>query len=531
MCCRAFELEASLPGASQLEIEVWDYDMLSSNDLIGRTVIDLEDRLFEPRWEALGEGQETDGGPEARCRPKPVETRQLWAPTSTNPQGSISLWVDILTIKEAKKYPLIDISLPPPEPYEIRVIIWRTKGVPAEDVSGMNDLYVKAWLEGEKEQKTDIHWRSKGGKGSFNWRCKFNVLLPNKLPRLTLQMWDADVLKYNDCIGETSIDLLLPCHRAFRKSEVVNVFKKPPPKPPKVEEVTEDVDGDDETKGDADGEAEGDADEEDENTGLLATQQSYGATDDGVAGDGDGDGAGADDDGADLPIATQPKKAKQAKAKKSGPGLQKPKLPGKLGGKSDDAAATGDGGGGGGSDPASEAQAAVGSLLEMMGLPAPAQEARYGADWVDFMRTDPDTGAQEYRGSVLVSIEVMPQAAADAAPAGYGRSEPNANPVLPKPTGRLKFSMNPFYMMTELMGPSICFTVCVCCICIISVLLFVFGAPFLSSILTLDTMLPPPASTIVPASIGGAIILCCCYCLIRARCMSMADEEERNKMD
>lgn len=34
-----------------LQIEVKDYDDIGQDDLIGRTVIDLEDRWFDQRWQ------------------------------------------------------------------------------------------------------------------------------------------------------------------------------------------------------------------------------------------------------------------------------------------------------------------------------------------------------------------------------------------------------------------------------------------------------------------------------------------------
>ena len=48
---------------------------------------------------------------------------------------------------------------------------------------------------------------------------------------------------------------------------------------------------------------------------------------------------------------------------------------------------------------------------------------------------------------VFMSIEIMHKSVADALPAGSGRSEPNTNPVLPEPEGRIDFSKmwNPFY--------------------------------------------------------------------------------------
>ena len=45
----------------------------------------------------------------------------------------------------------------------------------------------------------------------------------------------------------------------------------------------------------------------------------------------------------------------------------------------------------------------------------------------------------EAMGRFLVSIECMPVALAEKIPAGFGRSDPNSNPLLPAPTGRLKF--------------------------------------------------------------------------------------------
>jgi len=41
-----FEFDVAFPMESWLDIEVWDYDLTSSDDLIGSTSIDLENRLF-----------------------------------------------------------------------------------------------------------------------------------------------------------------------------------------------------------------------------------------------------------------------------------------------------------------------------------------------------------------------------------------------------------------------------------------------------------------------------------------------------
>jgi hypothetical protein len=230
------ELNAELPGSSQLVIDVMDKDDIGSDDLIGTTIIDLEDRWFDKRWQELGRENRvsaTDDPGAIRWDTKPVEVRSLYAPTSNNSQGVLHCWLDILTPAEAGAYPADDIALPPKQIFEMRVVIWKCKDVPAQDLLGgqnMTDMYVQVRPEGCKEQQTDTHWRAKKGKGSFNWRMLFDVELGHntrsmKFPHLSLQIWDRDLLKYNDCICESTFDMRKYYEKAYRKNVAVKLFE------------------------------------------------------------------------------------------------------------------------------------------------------------------------------------------------------------------------------------------------------------------------------------------------------------------
>ena len=71
----------------------------------------------------------------------------------------------------------------------------------------------------------------------------------------------------------------------------------------------------------------------------------------------------------------------------------------------------------------------------------------------------------EDSGWVQLSLELVPKASATAMPAGNGRSEPNDNPRLPEPVGRIEFSLNPFKNCMTLLGPELCAKLgcCFCC--------------------------------------------------------------------
>ena len=61
---------------------------------------------------------------------------------------------------DSKRYKPYDITPPPPEEYEVRIVTWNTEGVKnADEITNMNDLYIKTWINEDRPQESDTHWR------------------------------------------------------------------------------------------------------------------------------------------------------------------------------------------------------------------------------------------------------------------------------------------------------------------------------------------------------------------------------------
>ena len=197
----------SVPGDNMLTLEMWDWDQIASDDIIGQTTIDLEERFLSPEWQAM------------QPRP-PVEYRTLWNPAGTAQQGRVEMIVEIVDEAENRKQPVPrrDIAPPKPQKFEIRLIVWGCKDVALKDQAmfgeaGSSDVFVKAHFEGKHDapehcHRTDTHWKSTG-ECSFNWRMKFPVELPykNGPMRLKFSMWDEDAVGEDDMICEGILDM------------------------------------------------------------------------------------------------------------------------------------------------------------------------------------------------------------------------------------------------------------------------------------------------------------------------------------
>ena len=212
---KCYQLDCSFPTHSVLTVGLWDKNDVFKDELIGETKIDLSLRHFSKKWKEM--------------KLKPVERRSLWNPASSNPQGLLKMWVEIMTPQEAVEIPVLDIAPPRPEEYELRVIVWEMKDVAFRDdiiITGkMSDVYVSVQPQGHKALMTDVHWRSDGN-ASFNWRMKWTIPLPNEesnnhflifrlvfnlffldFHRLRVQAWDKDVFDPNDAICEAVLNL------------------------------------------------------------------------------------------------------------------------------------------------------------------------------------------------------------------------------------------------------------------------------------------------------------------------------------
>jgi len=458
------EIPIRIPGDSQLAIQVWDWDRFTKDTLIGETLIDLEDRWFSRKWQMLGtlrwlqENEKLFGDRADAVRKrvdelgplKPLEVRDLWVPTCSNPQGQLRLWLEIVPDVVAREVEPEELLPPERVPFEVRVIVWNCKNVVSMDsMSGLNDLYVKCWLSGnpKKVTKTDTHFRAKSGRGSFNYRMKFTVDLPLKNPeggRLLIQMWDRDLLKWNDFIAESSIELYKWLQLAYQRRESVKPFlelkesierfeakKKKEALGIPVEEKKEE-----EKKSEEDNPMAGMTEEE------LAEME-------GSDEEGDEDSEGGEDD------------------------LEKPLLgPGGAAEEEEE-------------DPdevearrvaAAEARAeelakhddtanAINAIKNLTGF----GDLKEDAEWVKMTKTHHSKGGKlEPMGECAFSVEILPKEMADADPVGKGRSEPNHSPFLPPPTGRLQFSINPFRMAYELLGPALCIKIAGTLICVIA---------------------------------------------------------------
>ena len=82
---------------------------------------------------------------------------------------------------------------------------------------------------------------------------------------------------------------------------------------------------------------------------------------------------------------------------------------------------------------------------------------------------------------IRIDVRLLPLEQVPQNKVGDGREAPNNSPELPKPLGRMTFSLNPFAMLSQLVGPEFRNKV-LCSLCMCLMLLLCIGmAPLIAS--------------------------------------------------
>lgn len=208
---KMFQFTTELPGSSQLQFKLYDWDKNGGDDVIGVNTVDLEDRWFSPIWKS--QFSETP----------PLELRTLLNNDATGSQGSLELWVEMYEADENVPRAM-KIAPPPVIDVELRVVIWRARKMVIKDIGGNNDLFFKVGLVGldhkqtrfGQVQETDTHYFASDGKGSFNYRIIYRFSIPVTKAKLRVSAYDRDLIGSNDNIGEAILPLSGMCNDLMR---------------------------------------------------------------------------------------------------------------------------------------------------------------------------------------------------------------------------------------------------------------------------------------------------------------------------
>jgi len=259
-----FELDAEFPHDWKLTINVKSRNEAGSDSLIGTTIIDLEDRyLGEYRTRELLKlkaleqqyteilNKKDEDNPleinEKEIKDKltiinrktdelkeyqvPVEYRPLRHPGKKTAQGIVEMFVEVLPQARAKYIKPAKIEPPPPENYELRLVIWETRNVFLERKKQV-DCFInvsydpEGWLGSPTKKSTDTHLGCEDGNAKFNWRMKFNIRIPCTFPRLYFTVFDFNTIASDEAIGECYISLRRVLKRLLQEGKLSIEKKK-----------------------------------------------------------------------------------------------------------------------------------------------------------------------------------------------------------------------------------------------------------------------------------------------------------------
>jgi hypothetical protein len=199
---KCYQLPCSLPENAMLHIEL--YERVTSgvvgsvtDTFLGSALVDLENRWFSPKYQQL-------------CKHPneiPIETCTL-GDNSGIPKGKVKMWIELMDQVTSMGRPIEALPSPQPETIQVRVALWRTRGVPNLDGEEQTHQGVTMFMHDLDALSSDTHFGSLDGTGTFNWRFVFNPVVPTEDATLRIQVQHRPVVGLSNIpIGEVTLDL------------------------------------------------------------------------------------------------------------------------------------------------------------------------------------------------------------------------------------------------------------------------------------------------------------------------------------
>lgn len=263
---KCYQIDCTLPSRGFVTISLMNSSSgtknisLVSDKLIGQVIIDIEDRIMHPNFALLvrqsGGGNSLfdhsnsyDTTTSSALIPHnsvarrgiptlPIENFGLVVPGANSPlcPGTLRMFFEIMTPFQSRLSPPLPLANRDAESFELRIVVWRLKGIPVSEGESSVSLLVKALVppatsdsnfSGDvmQESETDTHWYSDDGSAVYNWRMVFPVTLPANIPTITFQVWNHNLLSSNDALAEATIDLSSDYNSARKFRKTVNISK------------------------------------------------------------------------------------------------------------------------------------------------------------------------------------------------------------------------------------------------------------------------------------------------------------------
>jgi len=157
----------------------------------------------------------------------PIECRPLYIGKSIFNHGVLRLFVEVLSAEQQNTRPIINLPSVEPKEFQLRMVIWKATHIHTEVETNQPDPYIiaKHVMDNGTEivQQTDVHYACEDEMATWNWRMLFDVKVPCRDPRVSLVMWDHNVVYSSEPICDCTLDFSKDFLQAKRRDETIEI--------------------------------------------------------------------------------------------------------------------------------------------------------------------------------------------------------------------------------------------------------------------------------------------------------------------